>query len=124
LYLNNCNDNQFIAGTIAKETPHPVDLFLIANNTLIRSQKVGNHQFSFCVSNAIFDSYTIIASTPDYYTAIGLSPPDFPVININILLQPVIKTIPIKEINGSTTIIERTITVNPIGGQIILINKD
>jgi hypothetical protein len=124
LYLSNCNDNQFIAGTIEKETTHIVDLFLIANSTLITSKKVSNDQFSFCVSNAIFDSYTIIASTPDYYTAIGLRPPDFPVININIPLQPVIKTIPIKEINGSTTIIKRTITVNPIGGQIIIINEN
>jgi len=101
LYLSNCNDNQFIAGTIEKETTHTVDLFLIANSTRITSKKISNDQFSFCVSNAIFDSYTIIASTPDYYTAIGLSPPDFPVIRNA------------QKINSSFTYVPRTCRGEP-----------
>ena len=124
LYLTNCSHNQFLAGTIDNPMPHIVSLYLIANNTLIASEKISNNQFSFCVSNVISDSYTIVASIPDYYTAIGLALPDFPVININVPLPPVIKSTPIIEINGSTTIIKRTVTVIPIGGQTILLNED
>ncbi|KPA11232.1 hypothetical protein MHK_008565, partial [Candidatus Magnetomorum sp. HK-1] len=87
-------------------------------------EKINASQFSFCVSNAVFDSYTIIASMPDYYTTIGLTGMNFPKTNVNIKLQPIEKTDPINETDGSTSITKRTISISPIGGQTILLNED
>jgi hypothetical protein len=75
------------------------------------------------VSNTDVDSYTLIASTPDYYTRVIVSGNTFPVKNVIINPIPIEKTDPITITNGTTVIIKRTIEINPIGGQIVILNK-
>ncbi|KPA12211.1 hypothetical protein MHK_007582, partial [Candidatus Magnetomorum sp. HK-1] len=55
LYLTDCNNNQFIAGSIERNGSQTVDISLISNNKLILREKINASQFSFCVSNAVFD---------------------------------------------------------------------
>ncbi|KPA09983.1 hypothetical protein MHK_009809 [Candidatus Magnetomorum sp. HK-1] len=123
LYLSNCANNQFISGIIENSGFQAVDLYLIGNETIIETQQVLSNDFSFCVSNAVLESYTIIASIPDYYTMVGISGNTFPAKNVKIKLTPVVKTDPISITDKTTEIIKRTITVNPVGGQTIILNK-
>jgi hypothetical protein len=123
LYLTNCTNNQFISGSIDYPGIQSMDIYFIANNTLIDTQQVNGENFSFCVNNTDADSYTIIASTPDYYTRVIVSGNTFPVKNVIINPIPIEKTDPITITNGTTVIIKRTIEINPIGGQIVILNK-
>jgi len=123
LYLSNCQNNQFISGKIDNPASQAVDLYLIGNNTVIESQQVIGENFSFCISNTIEDSYTLIASIPDYYTIVGISGITFPVKNIIIKPIPIVKTDPISITDGTTVIIKQSIEVNPTGGQKVIINK-
>ncbi|MBF0449988.1 MAG: carboxypeptidase regulatory-like domain-containing protein [Candidatus Magnetomorum sp.] len=123
LYLSNCTNNQFISGSIDSINTQSLDLYLIAENTVIAHQQVNGDKFSFCVGDPIADSYTLIASLPDQYTVIEISGMTFPVKNTVVKPIPIEKTDPITITDGSTVVIKRTIEINPIGGQIVVINK-
>jgi hypothetical protein len=123
LYLSDCKDNQFISGSIVQSGVEPVDLYLIADDSIISRNEIRGDQFSFCVSHALIDSYTLIASIPDAYTSIVISGSTFPVNNVIIKPRPIKNIDPVKVIDGTVIITKRIIEVDPIGGQTIILDE-
>ena len=129
IYISQCEANRIIKGRLRVNGESPdqsIRVYVLGNNKVIATKDVLSDYYEICLGPDLGVSvshYTVIASMPDYYTTATLLP-DLPNFKAHLDLNPIQKE-PLDVQNDETFIeIRGRVTLNPIGGEIILIQDN